>query len=165
MKKQITVGLIFLLSYFALAQMSSAATNESEIRQALDDWAKAFRSRDINGIMAMYAPDVVAFDFIAPLQYVGKDSYRKDYEQFLAQFKGPVEVEFREMKVISSDDVGFVHTLERISGTMTNGEKIEFWGRCTSGFRKISGKWMDIHDHCSVPADFETGKAVLDLKP
>ena len=167
MRRGIALGLLILGSGFALAdaEKSGGATNEAEIRQALDRWAKAFRAHDVNGVMSMYAPDVVAYDFVTPLQYVGRDAYRKDYEEFLALFDGPIEVEFRDMKVVAGADVGFVHTLEHLSGTMKNGQKIDFWGRCTSGFRKINGKWLDTHDHCSVPSDFDSGKALLDLKP
>src|SRR5262249_51158880 len=127
--------------------------------------AKAFRARDINGIMAIYADNVVAFDYIPPLQYKGKDAYRKDYEDFLAAFDGPLEVEFKEVTVVAGGKVGFVRGVERISGKMKNGQRVDFWGRCTSGFQKINGRWLDVHDHCSLPADLDTGKAVLDLKP
>jgi ketosteroid isomerase-like protein len=39
------------------------------------------------------------------------------------------------------------------------------WVRFTSCFRKIHGRWLDTHDHVSVPTDFDTGKARLDLTP
>ncbi len=164
MKRRFLLGLIILMSSIAI-HGSSAETDEAQIRQAYQDWAKGFRAHDITGIMSMYAPDVVAYDFVSPLQYVGKEAYRKDYEEFLAQFSGPIEVEFRDLKVVAGGNVAFVHALEHISGTMKNGQKIDFWGRCTSGFQKINGKWLDTHDHCSVPSDFDTGKALLDLKP
>ena len=168
MKRLMVLGLILLGFGVVLSlsiRKSRTADNETELRQALDRWAKAFRAHDVNTIMSLYAPDVVAFDFVPPLQYVGKDAYRKDYEEFLAQFDGPIDVQFRDLKVVAGDDVGYVYTLEHFSGKLKNGQKFEMWGRCTSGFRKINGKWLDVHDHCSVPADFETGKAVLDLKP
>jgi len=166
MRRGIIFGLLILTPCIALAaEKSGAATSEAEIRQALDNWAKAFRAHDINGVMSMYAPDVVAYDFVTPLQYVGRDAYRKDYEEFLALFDGPIEVEFRDMKVFAGADIGYVHMLEHMRGTTKGGQKIDFWGRCTSAFRKINGKWLDAHDHCSVPADFDTGKALLDLKP
>ena len=31
--------------------------------------------------------------------------------------------------------------------------------------KRIGGKWLDIHDHISVPVDMATGKGALDLKP
>ena len=33
------------------------------------------------------------------------------------------------------------------------------------GLRKMNGHWLIVHDHVSVPTDFESGKAMLDLKP
>ena len=139
--------------------------DEAEIRQLLDRWAKAFHDKDVNGIMSIYAPGVVAYDIVPPLQYVGADAYRKDYEKFLAQYEGPIEIEFRDVNIVAGGNVAYAIALERISGTLKNGQKSDVWVRATSCFRKINGKWLDTHDHISVPADFETGKALLDLKP
>ena len=142
-----------------------AKNDEAEIQQLLDRWAKAFRVHDVNAIMSMYAEGVVAYDIVPPLQYVGKDNYRKDYEEFLAQYDGPIEVEYRDMHIVVGDSVAFAFGLERFNGTLKNGQKSEMWIRFSSGFRKMNGKWLDTHDHVSVPVNFETGKAMLDLKP
>jgi ketosteroid isomerase-like protein len=61
-------------------------------------------------------------------------------------------------KDAAGDKVGYAYTLEHMSGKQKNGQAVDFWGRCTSGFQKINGKRLDMHDHCSVPTDFETGK-------
>jgi len=155
-------NIIFLI--FALAA-DAQPKEETEIRQWLDQWAKAFRAHDLDAIMSMYAPDVVAYDVVPPLQYAGKEAYRKDYAQFLAQYDGPIEVEIRDLKIFADDGMAFVYCLERLSGTLKNGQKSDVWVRYTGGFRKVNGKWLDIHDHVSVPADFDSGKAMLDLKP
>jgi hypothetical protein len=42
---------------------------------------------------------------------------------------------------------------------------MNMWIRDTTGLRKVNGKWLDFHDHVSVPVDLATGKAVMDLKP
>jgi len=146
---------------------NAAKNNEAEIRDVYDRWAKAFKARDLDGIMSVYAPNVtvVGYDVVPPLQYVGKEAYRKDYEEFLNHYEGPLDVEYRDMRVVAGRDVAFIHALERLSGTMKNGQKFDLWVRATSGLQKINGKWLIVHDHVSVPTDFETGKAVLDLKP
>jgi ketosteroid isomerase-like protein len=146
---------------------SAASADEGSIRQLYESWAKAFRAKDVTAIMSFYASGdaVIAYDVIPPLQYKGFDTYKKDYTDFLAPFKGPVGIEFRDMHIYAGGDVGLVHCLERISGTMQNGQKVDFWLRATSGLRKINGKWLIVHDHISVPADFNTGKAAMDLKP
>ena len=108
---------------------------------------------------------VIAYDVVPPLQYKGKDAYRKDYLEFLNQYDGPIHVEYRDMRIISSGDVGFIHALERFTGKLKNGQPSDLWVRATSDVRKINGKRLIVHDHVSVPVDFETGKAALELKP
>jgi ketosteroid isomerase-like protein len=92
-----------------------------------------------------------------PLQTLGKDTYSKNYKQLLSQYEGPVEVEYRDLHITAAEDVGFANGLERFSGTI-KGQKSTMWARFTSGFRKTNGVWLDVHDHVSVPADFESGK-------
>lgn len=141
--------------------------SDQEIHAVYDAWAKAFKAKDLDGIMAVYAPgdSLVAYDVVPPLQYVGKEAYRKDYQEFLAMYEGPIDIEYRDLRIMSSGDLGIINALERMSGTLKNGQKSDIWLRATSGLRKINGKWLIVHDHISVPADFETGKAALDLKP
>jgi len=159
---------LFTLAVLSLSavgcQSRAPSQGEAEIRQLLDHWAKAFGAHDVNAAMSIYAPDVVAYDIVPPLQAVGKDAYRKNYEQFVAQYDGPIEVEFRDLHIAASDDVAIAEGLEQISGTI-KGQKTSIWARFTSGFRKINGAWLDVHDHVSVPTDFATGKSLLDLKP
>ena len=147
--------------------MPAANANEAAVREVYDRWAKAFEAKDVNAIMALYAPgdEVVAYDIVPPLQYKGKEAYRKDYEEFLSQYQGPIKVEYRDMRVVAGNHVAFVNALERLTGTLTTGQKVDMWVRATSGLRKIDGKWLIVHDHISVPADFTTGKALLELKP
>lgn len=68
-----------------------ASAAESEIRQWLDQWQKAFHEKDLDAIMSLYASgnERVVFDLVLPLQYIGADAYRKDYKEFLAQYDGP----------------------------------------------------------------------------
>jgi ketosteroid isomerase-like protein len=102
---------------------------------------------------------------VPPLQYTGKAEYRTDYDQFLSQYADNVKVEVRDLHVGASGDLGYAAGLELISGTLKGGHKSEVWVRFTSLFRKSGGRWLDFHDHVSVPADIESGKAMLELKP
>lgn len=169
MKQLFALSLLTLvcISLLPISRARTAANDEAEIRQLLDRWGKAFRAKDISGIMSIYAPGntVVGFDIVPPLQYVGWDAYKKDYEDFLAQYQGPLDLEIRDLHVTAGDNVAFIFALERIGGTLKNGEKSEVWVRATECYRKINGHWLAVHDHISVPTDMETGKAALDLKP
>jgi ketosteroid isomerase-like protein len=163
--------LIALASVTASAQTKNAAPANGddiamkEIRGWLDRWTKAFTKQDVDAIMALYTDDVIAYDVVPPLQYVGKTEYRTDYQQFLSQYEGNLRVEVRDLHVGATGDLGYAAGLELISGTLKNGQKSEVWLRFTSLFRKSGGRWLDFHDHVSVPADIESGKAMLELKP
>ena len=135
--------------------------DEAARRVWYDRWAKVFEAHDIEGIIANYAPGdaVVAHEVVAPLQYK-KDTYRKDYLEFLAPVRWPNPGGVRDMRVLSSGDVGFIHLLERFTGRLKNGQQSDLWLRATSGVLKVNGKFLIVHDHGSVPIDFETGKAV-----
>lgn len=145
----------------------SPAKADAEIRRLLHRWEKAFSAKDTDAVMALYAPGaaVVAFDVVPPLAKSGREAYRKNYEEFFAMYEGPLEVEIRDLRIVAGSDVAFLHCLERMSGTLKGGQKSDLWLRVTSGLRKINGKWLIVHDHVSVPVDFETGKAALDLTP
>jgi uncharacterized protein (TIGR02246 family) len=149
------------------ARQNGSGKEEAEIKALYDRWAKAFEAKDIDGIMAIYAAGdaVIAYDVAPPLQYKGKYAYRRDYVEFLNQYDGPIHVEYRDMRIMSSGDVGFIHALEHFTGRLKDGQPSDLWLRVTSGMRKIDGKWLIVHDHVSVPVDFETGKGALDLKP
>jgi uncharacterized protein (TIGR02246 family) len=140
-------------------------TGEREIRGWIDRWTKAFSTKDADSVMELYTDDVVAYDIVPPLQYIGKPAYRADYQQFFAQYEDNLHVEVHDLHVGASGEFGYATGLEMISGTLKHGQKSNIWVRFTSLFRRVNGKWLDFHDHVSVPADIESGRALLDLKP
>ncbi|MEP7342320.1 MAG: nuclear transport factor 2 family protein [Acidobacteriota bacterium] len=144
---------------------TATASDESAIRELMNDRVKAIRAKDVNGLMSNHAPDVLAFDLLIPLQYIGSDVLKKRAEVWLSSFQGPVSFEMRNLSVTAGNDVAFCHSLNGVSGTKTDGEKIEMWWRATVCLRKIDGKWMVTHEHSSVPFEMESGKADMTLKP
>ena len=168
--KTVFAGMIVLAMCFTVmwtVKGYAAKSDEAQIRELLDHWAKAFRAHDRNGIMSIYESGnaLVAYDLVGPLQFSGSDAYQKDNREFLDQLQGPIDVEMRDLSIATGGSTAFSHGLERISGTMKNGEKLEVWVRFTECYRKSNGQWLAVHDHISVPAGFATGKAALDLKP
>jgi ketosteroid isomerase-like protein len=63
-----------------MALQMTRADEEAQIRGLIDDWAKAARAKDVDAIFAHYAPDIVAFDAIAQLQFKGRDAYKKHWK-------------------------------------------------------------------------------------
>jgi ketosteroid isomerase-like protein len=84
---------------------------------------KAFKEKDADAVMALYADDVIAYDVVPPLQYIGKAAYRADYQQFFSQYDSNLNVEIRDLHVGATGDLGYAAGLELISGTLKHGQK------------------------------------------
>jgi uncharacterized protein (TIGR02246 family) len=134
------------------------------IRKLIDDWTTALRARDVDAMMAFYAPDVVFFDGIAPLQ-IGLDAYRKNWEVYFQWFPGTVNFETRDLKITASGDAAFARGLVHLTGTNAEGKEDGAWMRETVGYEKVNGKWLITHEHWSMPMDMESGKALTNLQP
>jgi uncharacterized protein (TIGR02246 family) len=148
-----------------MASGKTKKKDEAQIRQLIDNWAKALRAKDVDGLMANYAPDMLLFD-LAPLQYKGADAYRKSWEKWLPTFQGPLGFDRREVNITAGDEVAFCHCLNRITGKRVDGTETDVWVRVTVCFRKIDGKWMVTHEHVSVPFHMDGSyRAAVDLKP
>lgn len=55
-------------------------TNEAAIRESIDGFVKAIRAKDINGVMSVFAPEVVCFDLGPPLQHGGGETFIKRWQ-------------------------------------------------------------------------------------
>ncbi len=139
---------------------STLARTETELREKMNDWADAVRARDIDRICANYAPDIVAFDAIAQLQFKGADAYRKHWETCMEMCAGPMIFELHELQITASDDLAFVHGLNRCGGTGPDGKEMSGWMRMTTCLRKQHGEWRVMHEHFSAPFDPESNKAL-----
>jgi uncharacterized protein (TIGR02246 family) len=139
--------------------------DEAAIRELLDDFANAFREKDVNGVMSAFAKDIVSFDILPPLQTVGAETFATHWQEFFESHQGPIHVEFPDIRIATGDDVAFSYCVHRVKGTLKNGQQTDWWLRWSACYRKINGKWLIVHEHVSVPADLRSGKAIMDLKP
>ena len=139
--------------------------DKAEIRALIDGFVKAIRAKDVNGVMSVFAPDVVSFDLGPPLQHGGGEAFVTRWRELFASYQGPIDYEVHDLSVTAGDDVAFTHSLNRIGGTTRSGQRTDRWLRWTACYRKINDKWLIVHEQVSVPVDVQSGKAALDLKP
>ena len=139
--------------------------DSATLKSLLADRIKLLHDKNIEGVMSMYAPEVVSFDIVPPLRYVGADAFRKVWAEVFSSFQGPIGYEMHDLNITVGDDVAFAYSLNHISGTLNAGLKTDLWLRWTACFRKINGKWLIVHHQNSVPVDLQHGKAELGLKP
>jgi ketosteroid isomerase-like protein len=107
------------------------ATATAEISALSGDQAKAIRAKDIDGSGSNYAPDVLLFDVVNPLQRTGSDAARKRLAEWFASFRGPIGYELRDLSITTGDDVAFCHSPNRVRAATTDGPKLDMWWRAT----------------------------------
>lgn len=119
--------------------------------KSLDDaWAKAAKANDLDGIMALYAPDALMYPPDA-MEAKGKDAIRANYKGFLDTMT------IRDAKLTDTHyethgDIGLAHghwvmTVVPKAG----GDPVQMEGRFSSVAKKIGGKWLYVVDHASAP--------------
>lgn len=138
--------------------------DEAAIRQLIDTLAGAVRAKDLDSVARIFAPDIVSYDVEPPLRHVGAAAKAANWARVFGAYER-LDYEVHDLRITVGAEVAFVHSLNRLSGTLTDGQRTGTWVRWTGCFRKIDGSWLIAHDHVSVPLDIASGKALLDLEP
>ena len=161
----VVAGAIFTICAMLVpARQADAEPDGNAALAALEaQRAGAIRAKNLKDLMAIYAPDVFAFDFSPPRQWVGAAAYRETYEVLFKE-PGPIAFEAEDLRITVLGDVGYSHQIQHFKGTY-NSKPIEAYARCTDVYRKIGGKWLIVQEHISVPVDLDTGKFDLMSKP
>jgi ketosteroid isomerase-like protein len=151
----------------AKAPASSAASDKAAIEAQVEKYRKAFEAKDVNAIMANYAPgnQVFVFDAIPPREYASWDAYKKDWEGLFAAYPGPIKDTISELNITVVGPVAYSHRIESAEFTKKDGSKQQLATRATDVYRKMNGKWLIVHEHVSFPVDLASGKADLLSKP
>ena len=166
MRTFVAVLMITLTAVTAQARSpQSDKADEQAIRALFDHFSAAIAARDLNAIMALYSPHVVAFDAFPPREYNGAAAYRKDYEGFFAAYPGPVQSHVSDTVVKVVGSVAYAYGVDHWTVTDAQHKKTEMTFRFTDVFTKENGKWLVVHEHVSFPVDPATGAADFTSKP
>ncbi|NUW46666.1 YybH family protein [Nonomuraea rhodomycinica] len=134
-------------------------SNDSEIMELLEGRVDASQNKDVDRLMSFYAPDVVYYDVVPPLQFVGVEDVRRNFVRWFDEYDGPISLETHDLSVATSGDVAIAHMLHLDSGTRKNGLKSAIWVRSTVSLRRSNGTWLITHEHISVPINPENMQA------
>src|SRR5262249_32204024 len=115
--------------------MATHASDEADIRRRIGRLVEAIRAMDLEGGMAIYAPNIVSFDLTAPLRHAGAEAKRKNWANAFAMYQRPLGYEVADLTVTVGEDVAFAHSLNRFSGTRKDGNRSGFWVRATTCYR------------------------------
>jgi ketosteroid isomerase-like protein len=149
--------------------MSTETRPDVEVRAVLDEYAAAHAARDVERMLAPYAPGAVRYSLAPPLQQapgtmVGDAA---GLRKWLSGFAGPVLIERRDLTVEVDGTVAFAYALSRMTATPAGAtEPFSFWFRSTFGLRCIDRQWRIVHVHDSTPFHMDGSfRAAVDLEP
>ncbi len=113
-------------------------------RQAHQVWGDTFNRGDIEGLVALYAPDATIV--AEPGREVrGKDAIRAALEGFLAT-KGTMTMETRS--VVVAGDIALTSGRWSLRGTGADGQPIAMESNSSEVWRRQpDGSWLTIIDH------------------
>jgi ketosteroid isomerase-like protein len=149
--------------------MSTArhSNDEAQIAALLDAYAAAMHAKDARATVALYTRDVVAFDLAPPLRIdaaTARDP--RNIQQWFDTWDGPIVSEGRDLTIVVDQRSAYAFGLRHMTGTKTNGERVDLWFRATACFLREDGAWRISHVHNSVPFAMDgSGRALLDLTP
>jgi uncharacterized protein (TIGR02246 family) len=131
--------------------MDNMNDNEAQIRQIVENWAKAVRNKELDGILAHHSEDIVMYDVPEPFQSVGIEAYRKTWDLFFSYTK-PGVFNIQELRIIADENVAFCFAKMKCEDKSKSAdfEPLDF--RLTTGLKKVDNQWTIIHEHHSVPA-------------
>ena len=138
---------------------------EAQIRKVIERWAAALRAKDLEGVLATFAPGARTYDLAPPLQQ-DPDGRRQALAAWFPSFSAVGYEIGGNLETAVSGDVAFSCSLNRLGGKLHGGDEFEIWVRVTMGFRKVDGAWKIAHAHTSVPFHMDGSfKAATDLNP
>src|SRR4051812_22343427 len=113
----------------ANAMQTNRTTEEVAIRKLVDAFVASIRAKDVDGVMAAFAPNVVSFDLGPPLQHGGGETFAKRWRELFDAYEGGLDYEVRDLSITTSGDVAFSRSLNQMGGTLKNGQKTARWLR------------------------------------
>jgi ketosteroid isomerase-like protein len=137
------------------------ASMQSEVKALLDNQFEAIRTKNIDQLMSLYSADIVYFDLVPPLQYVGSAALRQRFLDWFDGWKSSIGMEIRDLTIVASGDIAAAHMLLRASGTLKDGHEVGYWVRASDSYRRSDDGWLITHEHVSVPVDMASRSAVI----
>ena len=128
--------------------------DEKPVTELIEGWVAAIRARDLDGVLAQHAEDIVMFDVPPPQDGIrGIDAYRESWIPFFEFIARGGVFEIVRLDVTAGTDVAFAHALLRCDTPEGLAKSPDHRLRITVGLRRQDGRWVVTHEHHSFPLD------------
>ena len=125
---------------------------DDEIKNLIENWARAVHDGNIDKVLANHADDIVMFDVPPPqLGVRGLDAYRETWPPFFEWQASGAVFEIVELDITAGTDVAYAYALLRCGSRQELAEHPDNRLRLTVGLRREHGRWVVAHEHHSFP--------------
>ncbi|UBM59431.1 nuclear transport factor 2 family protein [Marinilongibacter aquaticus] len=128
-------------------------------------YKNAVWQKDTIGLLALYGPEVLAFDMWDKSHFNDLQEWKPEIEGWLnALGDEQVKVDFECVKIHESENLGFASGFILFQAVSPEGEALRgMKNRISLGFAKSENEWKVVHQHISAPISSENLSAILDL--
>ncbi|WP_069263734.1 YybH family protein [Paraburkholderia nodosa] len=133
------------------------------ILQVLHQYKAAVLAKDVDAFIALYDPDILAFDMWGAWTYEGIASWRNMVEGWFGSLGAErVFVDFSEAQTVVSQDLAVVYAFVSYKAVAADGEELRSMdNRITATLRQTDEGWKIFHQHSSSPIDPATTKVIF----
>ena len=131
--------------------------------QLLELYRAAVSEKNVDAFVALYADDARIFDMWGTWAYDGAEAWRGMVTGWFGSLgSDSVAVEFGDVRHTQVGEMALLQAFVTYRGISAQGQELRAMNnRLTLVCRQDAGGWRIIHEHSSSPADFETGKVIL----
>jgi uncharacterized protein (TIGR02246 family) len=123
-------------------------TSVEQVRGVHERWSAETRAKDLEGMMADVAPDIVSYEHAGPMSYEGIDEVRDACRRGLETSPGEIEFDVPDLRVRADGDLAVAWGIDRV---VADGNEVR--SRATRVFERRAGDWQMIHQHLSFPLE------------
>ena len=157
----VTIAGSVVLLWAVTFNAHAAADSKAEI---IEIEHQALGASTATELVSFYDPnDIITYDYIPGLQYVGAKAVYADVDHFFSNTKN-LKGNFVDLQVETDGTMAVAHSLQHFTWTDNSGVQQEATFRVTNCYHKTNGQWKIFHMHTSFPVDPVTWKAQTNLK-
>ncbi|MBE9109061.1 nuclear transport factor 2 family protein [Nodosilinea sp. LEGE 07298] len=131
---------------------------EAQILHLIEAHAQAICDKNLDQIMAHYAPEIVIFDMKPPLTLNGIAACRQMWETSMPYMPTISGMDQQELSITISGDLALAHWVSRFVGIAPDHPAAQMCLRITAACQRHQDEWQIIHEHISVPFASESGE-------
>ena len=130
--------------------MKLTPVQEAEVIEAMQQYATAYRKKDIKAFSALFSPDITGFGS-------GPDEIISNHTGFIQHIKRDMSqatvlsVEFTDRKIFGDGRIAWATSKSAITFTIDGTTKQTLYGRSTMVLRNTGSRWLIEQLHFSLP--------------